>query len=1127
MADITDDFTANTATTGKLAVGTPSSGTFENAGDSDWFAVSLQAGTKYMLAVDSLSYSFQGFSLALNDASGKQIGSAEHGTQYNKPTIEYTPAVSGTFFLKAFSTNGYGAYSVSATVRTAPDDFSGNTGTSGVLVPGKTANGSIEVTGDHDWFRFHAEANGHYLFGIKMPGTGTDGGPAIAPDFVLRDASGEVLTGAIYPLEPISAGDYYVDVVNDTAGSYTIVSSVLSDDFSQNNQTTGALQAGGQANGTIERSWDVDRFKITLDSQYFYTFKLAASAPVDYNDLTLTLRNAAGEGLSFANALYTPQGPTFTFRPSTSGVYYADVASYYSYTAGDQVPLPYTLTASGPIADDYGDTPATATLMQVGATVYGTSQNAADADMVKLMLEGGKTYTVQLNNHGTQVTGWSDLTLTILGTTGQSLASVSGYGAPNYYTFTPSTSGGYYFAASRATTEFSLTVTAEDDDFGASVASAGTLAIGSSLSGTLEKGGGDRDWFAVTLTAGSTYWFSAKSTSSDFTHGGLLRLLDKAGNELAQTTSTSYSSIADTLPYLVSKSGTYYVELSSPDRYTGSYTVSAAVGERDDFGSTPASAGRLDTSTPVQGKLEIPTDKDTFKLSVTAGTTYGLNVKVPNNQPSVSAEAVDSSGNPVWLESWRPVNQGIDGYLFDARQSGDVYITVRGGSSEALSYTISAIAFGLDDYSSDNQTTANLAQGGSLQGTLSHPHDVDYVRVKLEAGKSYVFELLAATSGNGTLNTSGLGFGIRSDTAYSLQTTTLESGAEPRMAFTPSASGDYYLTIRANYDGQMGSYTVKALTLSGDASGPVLLSQSHAHGATGLALTDTTIGLTFSEPITIDRSAVVLKDSSGNAVPLAYVSGVDYPWVNDNQLVIKANGILAPGTYTLSMPHTAIHDLAGNQHTAAETLTFSTVLPVATPTSGSDLLNGGAGIAIDGGAGIDMVLYKDYEYFHTIKRDGATVTVRSYSTDKTDTLSNVERLLFGRDAYALDIDGNGGQAYRLYRAAFDRTPDSAGLGYWIGQLDKGVSQHDVARNFVGSTEFKTLYGAAPSDAAYVDQLYKNVLHRPADTAGASYWGEALANGMSRADVLIMFSDSPENKAALIGTIGNGFSYTMY
>jgi hypothetical protein len=73
----------------------------------------------------------------------------------------------------------------------------------------------------------------------------------------------------------------------------------------------------------------------------------------------------------------------------------------------------------------------------------------------------------------------------------------------------------------------------------------------------------------------------------------------------------------------------------------------------------------------------------------------------------------------------------------------------------------------------------------------------------------------------------------------------------------------------------------------------------------------------------------------------------------------------------------------------------------------------------------------------------------------------------------------GGQAYRVYQAAFNRTPDLGGLGFWIGAMDKGVSLADVA------------------------------------------------NGFTLPEVLVGISESPENQAGVIGVIQNGIGYTPY
>jgi hypothetical protein len=97
---------------------------------------------------------------------------------------------------------------------------------------------------------------------------------------------------------------------------------------------------------------------------------------------------------------------------------------------------------------------------------------------------------------------------------------------------------------------------------------------------------------------------------------------------------------------------------------------------------------------------------------------------------------------------------------------------------------------------------------------------------------------------------------------------------------------------------------------------------------------------------------------------------------------------------------------------------------------------------------------------------------------------------------------------RLYAAAFDRYPDSAGLTFWVYSWLDGKSFLDIAEEFYQSPEFTQSYGPL-TDRQFVDQLYFNVLGRSGDTGGVDFWGAQLASGASRASVLLGFSQSPQ------------------
>lgn len=141
--------------------------------------------------------------------------------------------------------------------------------------------------------------------------------------------------------------------------------------------------------------------------------------------------------------------------------------------------------------------------------------------------------------------------------------------------------------------------------------------------------------------------------------------------------------------------------------------------------------------------------------------------------------------------------------------------------------------------------------------------------------------------------------------------------------------------------------------------------------------------------------------------------------------------------------------------------------------------------------------------------------------------SSYERIRFEDGSLALDTHGNAGEAYRLYQAAFDRAPDEQGLGFWIKQLDDGMSLESVASGFANSAEFTQRYGSTTDDS-FVKNLYQNVLDRAPDQSGLDFWVHELQSGvMNRDQVLVSFSESNENQLAVVGQIQNGINYQEF
>lgn len=336
-----------------------------------------------------------------------------------------------------------------------------------------------------------------------------------------------------------------------------------------------------------------------------------------------------------------------------------------------------------------------------------------------------------------------------------------------------------------------------------------------------------------------------------------------------------------------------------------------------------------------------------------------------------------------------------------------------------------------------------------------------------------------------------------------------------------------------------------------DNTAPTASSFSPADAATGVAI-GSNIVLTFSEAIQRGTGNIVLKTAAGTVVETYDAASGSNLSISGSTLTINPSADLSYGThYFLQLAAGTVKDLAGNSYAGTSSYDFTTSLGsgVVSGTSGNDVLTGGnsndalmggdgndilegkgGNDSLDGGNGLDTTLYGSARGNYTITRTGTTFTVQDNSnTTGTDLLSNVERIRFTDTSVALDIDGIGGQAYRIYKAAFDRAPDLAGVGYWIAQMDKGISLVDVATGFINSNEFRGLYGTNPSNADFLTNVYTNVLGRAPDQAGYDWWLNQMNTIPSEtpAKVLAQFSESTENVDSVAQLIGNGFNYTPW
>lgn len=179
------------------------------------------------------------------------------------------------------------------------------------------------------------------------------------------------------------------------------------------------------------------------------------------------------------------------------------------------------------------------------------------------------------------------------------------------------------------------------------------------------------------------------------------------------------------------------------------------------------------------------------------------------------------------------------------------------------------------------------------------------------------------------------------------------------------------------------------------------------------------------------------------------------------------------------------------------------------------------GVVLDGGEGLDDMQLFGERADYDIARIGSGFSITDPQGEKL-TIEQIDRLHFDDFSLAFDYEGSAGEIYRAY-AALARTPDLEGMGYWLYEMDAGLSESAMVSGIVHSEEFATLY-AGTDDSAFVQKLYLNVLNREADESGQSYWVSQLNNGASRESVVHDVTQSAESVIlyANAGNIGMSF-----
>ena len=492
--------------------------------------------------------------------------------------------------------------------------------------------------------------------------------------------------------------------------------------------------------------------------------------------------------------------------------------------------------------------------------------------------------------------------------------------------------------------------------------------------------------------------------------------------------------------------------------------------------------------------MAIETSNSYFSNSYTftiAGNSSTLSQDTQSLIRKNSSAVIEYLSNYI---SWKGT---LDFTLYVQSPSGTGLLPAYGGvGTNSLTYGLSEALTGIDANGSDYDVGANLIpnQNGSLTNYGSplyfDPNPNPYANSNIPSGYHDFFSIYL----HETLHS----FGFWSTAQHA--------------GYGPSAF-DKLTVLRGSQYFFNGPNVTSLL----GAELPLATSGSRDHYSTNK----------IGGPSPIDRGAVFeFGNYEQNRWTLGQVDLAvlkDLGWTVANSALLPLTEQKDSQTAFFGAPITAGNNLAGML------LSGSNIAETIKGTLGNDIISGlGGSDYIDGRAGFDKVRFSGFlsEYRITGTDNHFTITDQKAGRDGADSVDNVERLYFNDKVVAIDISGNAGQAYRLYQAALDRTPDERGLAGWIKFMDEGGSLTAMSQQFIDSQEFKTKYGAL-DNSKFVNQLYLNVLDRNGEPAGIAGWVNGLANGLSRAEVLKGFSESSENQANVIGQIKNGIPYVEW
>jgi hypothetical protein len=336
-----DDYSASTATLGRLEMWGMATGVIDQPGQVDWLRIDLKGGTDYAFTLqgaDSSAYTLGSGAadaqLAIYDSNGVQRGVTSSGGIGGDPRLTYQPAADGVYYVAVSDVTGKGTgtYAVLADWNNlgSTDDYAAGRSTTGVLTVGTPRTVQLEPWGNGYFGPYDADSLRVYLnAGTRYEISDTVGSVTVSDNFG-REIAYTPMGGKLR-YTPSESGYYVlVGIGSDAKRTDTVTAKVydVADDYPDDTGTRVTLAPGVARQGTLDVAGDKDWFRVELNAGNRYDFTLEYSGASSasgwpYPDLMMQLYD--GAGLMYTKELQRGPLQKFSITPAVGDVYYLSV----------------------------------------------------------------------------------------------------------------------------------------------------------------------------------------------------------------------------------------------------------------------------------------------------------------------------------------------------------------------------------------------------------------------------------------------------------------------------------------------------------------------------------------------------------------------------------------------------------------------------------------------------------------------------------------------------------------------------------------------------------------------------------------------------------------------------------